>query len=171
MRSAISVAVTWAAVLAVLAAVGGWGAFFFVSERAVATEEAQRRELRELRFAKAEAEKALSQQQARATELVELERKLQGTRDAIERTREAQEKAQGTLVAVQNEVASRRAELSNVAQQLAQSREQQARAEQKAAARAEQKAAAEETASIDKPTRKKRLARKSKRGKKYARAG
>jgi chromosome segregation ATPase len=162
MRTSVSIAATWAAVIAVLAAVGGWGAFFFVSERAVATEQAQARELRQLRQGRAEFEKVLAEQQAKAAELAEADKKLQSARDAIESARAAQEKAQGVLVAVQNEVSARRAELATVAQQIVQTREEQARAEQKAA---------EQTASIEKATpRKKRLARKGKRGKRYAKA-
>jgi chromosome segregation ATPase len=159
MRSSLSIAATWAAVLAVLAAVGGWGAFFLVSERAAATEQAQLRELRELRQHKAELAKVVSDQQAKAAELAELERRLSSAKESLDRTRDAQERAQGTLVTIQNEVSSRRTELATLAQQIAQTREEQARAEQKAA---------EQTASIEKamPRKKQRLTRKAKRGKK-----
>ena len=164
MRSTVSIAATWAAVLAVLAAVGGWGAFFLVSERAVATEQAQLRELRELRQNKAELAKVVSDQQAKTAELVELERRLRTAQESLERTRDAQERAQGTLVTVQNEVSARRTELATLAQQMAQTREEQARAEQKVA---------EQTASIEKPAPRKRqrYTRKAKRGKKNGRTG
>jgi hypothetical protein len=162
MRSSASGAVTWAAILAVLAAAGGWGAYFLVSQRAVATEMMQARELKELRQSRAELERIVADQQAKAAELAELDRRLQAARDSLDRTREAHEKAQTTLAAVQNEVSSRRTELTKVAQQLAQTREEQARAEQ---------AAAEETASVEKAKpREKRSARKSKRGKRYAKS-
>jgi hypothetical protein len=147
MRSSVSTAALWAAIIAVLAAVGGWGAFFLVSERAVATEQAQLRELRELRAHKAELVKVVHDQQAKTAELAELDRKLRGLQENLDRTREAQERAQGAL-----------------GQQIAQTREEQARAEQKAA---------EQTASIEKATpspRKKRYLRKAKRGKRNGRA-
>jgi chromosome segregation ATPase len=164
MRSSVSTAALWAAIIAVLAAVGGWGAFFLVSERAVATEQAQLRELRELRAHKAELVKVVHDQQAKTAELAELDRKLRGLQENLDRTREAQERAQGALGAAQNEVSARRAELTTLGQQIAQTREEQARAEQKAA---------EQTASIEKATpspRKKRYLRKAKRGKRNGRA-
>jgi hypothetical protein len=159
MRSSVSIAATWAAVLGVLAAVGGWGAFFFVSERAVASEQAQLRELRELRQNKAELEKVVSSHQAKAAELAEFDRRLRSAQEILERTRDAQERTQGTLVAVQNEVSARRTELATLAGQIAQTREEQVRAEQKAA---------EQTASIEKatPLNRQRVTRKAKRAKK-----
>src|SRR5687768_9161779 len=130
MRSSVSIAATWAAVLGVLAAVGGWGAFFFVSERAVASEQAQLRELRELRQNKAELEKVVSSHQVKAAELAEFDRRLRSAQEILERTRDAQERTQGTLVAVQNEILVRRTDLATLAGQIAQTREEQVRAEQ-----------------------------------------
>jgi hypothetical protein len=160
MGSSVSgAAYRWAAVFAVLAAAGGWGAFFHVSERAAATEQAQSRELRELKQGRAELQQAMESQRAKLAETKELEMQLQVARQNLDRTREAQEKAQGTLAAMQGEISNRRAELSTAAQQLAQLRQEQTRAEQ---------AAAEQTASVEKAKPRKRQVRKAKRAKRVA---
>src|SRR4051794_41782546 len=52
--SVSDVASRWAAVLAVLAAAGGWGAFFLTSEHDAALAQAQAREIRELRQGRGE---------------------------------------------------------------------------------------------------------------------
>ena len=155
MGSSASGAVTWAAILAVLAAAGGWGAYFLVSERAVATEMVQARELKELRQSRAELERIVADQQAKAAELADLETKLKASRDSLERTREAHEKAQASLGAMQNELATRRAELTSLGQQLTQARAEQAKTE---------RAIAEQTASVDKAKpQQRRHTRKGKR--------
>ena len=160
----------WAAVLAVLAAAGGWGAFFLTSEHTAALAQAQVREIRDLRQARAELETVVLAERAKAADLKSLETELQTARQGLERakevqdkTREAQEKAKAALTTTQNELASRRTELAALAAQAARTREQQAKAEQ---------AAAEQTASIKKAApRKERWTRRHKRGKRFAKNG
>src|SRR4051812_50178263 len=62
--SVSDVASRWAAVLAVLAAAGGWGAFFLTSEHDAALAQAQAREIRELRQGRAELETAILPERA-----------------------------------------------------------------------------------------------------------
>ena len=129
----------WAAVLAVLAAAGGWGAFFHSSENATALAQAQGREIRELRQGRAELEAAIQAERAKVAELKDIDARLQTARQTFERTKEAQEKAKAALAAAQNELSTRRTELATLATQVAQTRQEQAKAEQ---------TAAEQTASI-----------------------
>ena len=158
--SVSDVASRWAAVLAVLAAAGGWGAFFLTSEHDAALAQAQAREIRELRQGRAELEAAFLAERAKVAELKALETELQTARLSLERAKESQEKAKAALTATQNELASRRTELTALAAQAARSREE---------AKAEQ-AAAEETASIKKAAPKReRWTRRHKRGKRLAR--
>ena len=156
--SVSDVASRWAAVLAVLAAAGGWGAFFLTSEHDAALAQAQAREIRELRQGRAELETAILAERAKVADLKALETELQTARLSLERAKESQEKAKAALTATQNELASRRTELASLAAQAARSREEQAKAEQ---------AAAEETASIKK---RERWTRRHKRGKRLARS-
>jgi peptidoglycan hydrolase CwlO-like protein len=159
--SVSDVASRWAAVLAVLAAAGGWGAFFLTSEHDAALAQAQAREIRELRQGRAELETAILAERAKVAELKALETELQTARLSLERAKESQEKAKAALTATQNELASRRTELTALAAQAARTREEQAKAEQ---------AAAEETASIKKAAPKReRWTRRHKRGKRLAR--
>ena len=159
--SVSDVASRWAAVLAVLAAAGGWGAFFLTSEHDAALAQAQAREIRELRQGRAELETAILAERAKVADLKALETELQTARLSLERAKESQEKAKAALTATQNELASRRTELASLAAQAARSREEQAKAEQ---------AAAEETASIKKAAPKReRWTRRHKRGKRLAR--
>jgi len=161
--SVSDVASRWAAVLAVLAAAGGWGAFFLTSEHDAALAQAQAREIRELRQGRAELETAILAERAKVADLKALETELQTARLSLERAKESQEKAKAALTAMQNELASRRTELASLAAQAARSREEQAKAEQ---------AAAEETASIKKAAPKReRWTRRHKRGKRYAKTG
>ena len=161
--SVSDVASRWAAVLAVMAAAGGWGAFFLTSEHDAALAQAQAREIRELRQGRAELEAAFLAERAKVAELKALETELQTARLSLERAKESQEKAKAALTATQNELASRRTELTALAAQAARSREEQAKAEQ---------AAAEETASIKKAAPKReRWTRRHKRGKRYAKTG
>jgi peptidoglycan hydrolase CwlO-like protein len=161
--SVSDVASRWAAVLAVLAAAGGWGAFFLTSEHDAALAQAQAREIRELRQGRAELETAILAERAKVADLKALETELQTARLSLERAKESQEKAKAALAATQSELASRRTELTTLAAQAARSREAQARAEQ---------AAAEETASIKKAAPKReRWTRRHKRGKRYAKTG
>jgi hypothetical protein len=160
--SVSDVASRWAAVLAVLAAAGGWGAFFLTSEHDAALAQAQAREIRELRQGRAELETAILAERAKVADLKALETELQTARLSLERAKESQEKAKAALTATQNELASRRTELASLAAQAARSREEQAKAEQ---------AAAEETASIKKAAPKReRWTRRHKRGKRLARS-
>ncbi|HVG81554.1 MAG TPA: hypothetical protein VNB28_04655 [Methylomirabilota bacterium] len=160
--SVSDVASRWAAVLAVLAAAGGWGAFFLTSEHDAALAQAQAREIRELRQGRAELETAILAERAKVADLKALETELQTARLSLERAKESQEKAKAALTAMQNELASRRTELASLAAQAARSREEQAKAEQ---------AAAEETASIKKAAPKReRWTRRHKRGKRLARS-
>ena len=159
--SVSDVASRWAAVLAVLAAAGGWGAFFLTSEHDAALAQAQAREIRELRQGRAELETAILAERAKVADLKALETELQTARLSLERAKESQEKAKAALTATQNELASRRTELTALAPQAARTREEQAKAEQ---------AAAEETASIKKAAPKReRWTRRHKRGKRLAR--
>jgi peptidoglycan hydrolase CwlO-like protein len=159
--SVSDVASRWAAVLAVMAAAGGWGAFFLTSEHDAALAQAQAREIRELRQGRAELEAAVLAERAKVAELKALETELQTARLSLERAKESQEKAKAALTATQNELASRRTELTALAAQAARSREEQAKAEQ---------AAAEQTASIKKAAPKReRWTRRHKRGKRLAR--
>ncbi len=159
--SVSDVASRWAAVLAVMAAAGGWGAFFLTSEHDAALAQAQAREIRELRQGRAELEAAFLAERAKVAELKALETELQTARLSLERAKESQEKAKAALTATQNELASRRTELTALAAQAARSREEQAKAEQ---------AAAEQTASIKKAAPKReRWTRRHKRGKRLAR--
>ena len=161
--SVSDVASRWAAVLAVMAAAGGWGAFFLTSEHDAALAQAQAREIRELRQGRAELEAAFLAERAKVAELKALETELQTARLSLERAKESQEKAKAALTATQNELASRRTELTALAAQAARSREEQAKAEQ---------AAAEQTASIKKAAPKReRWTRRHKRGKRYAKTG
>jgi len=161
--SVSDVASRWAAVLAVMAAAGGWGAFFLTSEHDAALAQAQAREIRELRQGRAELETAILAERAKVADLKALETELQTARLSLERAKESQEKAKAALTATQNELASRRTELTALAAQAARSREEQAKAEQ---------AAAEETASIKKAAPKReRWTRRHKRGKRYAKTG
>ena len=161
--SVSDVASRWAAVLAVLAAAGGWGAFFLTSEHDAALAQAQAREIRELRQGRAELETAILAERAKVADLKALETELQTARLSLERAKESQEKAKAALAATQSELASRRTELASLAAQAARSREEQAKAEQ---------AAAEETASIKKAAPKReRWTRRHKRGKRYAKTG
>jgi septal ring factor EnvC (AmiA/AmiB activator) len=164
MASSVSdAAYRWAAVLAVLAAAGGWGAFFLTSEHATALAQAQGREIRDLRQGRAELEAAIVAERARAAELKDIETRLQATRQTLERAKEAQEKAKAALAATQGELSTRRTELATLTAQVAQTREGQAKAEQ---------AAAEQTASVKKAAPKKeRWTRRHKRGKRVAKAG
>jgi len=160
--SVSDVASRWAAVLAILAAAGGWGAFFLTSEHDAALAQAQAREIRELRQGRAELETAILAERAKVADLKALETELQTARLSLERAKESQEKAKAALTAMQNELASRRTELASLAAQAARSREEQAKAEQ---------AAAEETASIKKAAPKReRWTRRHKRGKRLARS-
>jgi septal ring factor EnvC (AmiA/AmiB activator) len=153
----------WAAVLAVLAAAGGWGAFFLTSEHDAALAQAQAREIRELRQGRAELETAILAERAKVADLKAVETELQTARLSLERAKESQEKAKAALTATQTELASRRTELASLAAQAARSREEQAKAEQ---------AAAEQTASIRKAAPKReRWTRRLKRGKRYAKTG
>ena len=159
--SVSDVASRWAAVLAVLAAAGGWGAFFLTSEHDAALAQAQAREIRELRQGRAELETAILAERAKVADLKALETELQTARLSLERAKESQEKAKAALTATQSELASRRTELASLAAQAARSREEQAKAEQ---------AAAEETASIKKAAPKReRWTRRHKRGKRWRR--
>ncbi len=159
--SVSDVASRWAAVLAVLAAAGGWGAFFLTSEHDAALAQAQAREIRELRQGRSELEAAVLAERAKVAELKALETELQTARLSLERAKESQEKAKAALTVTQNELASRRTELTALAAQAARSREEQAKAEQ---------AAAEQTASIKKAAPKReRWTRRHKRGKRLAR--
>ncbi|HZY22349.1 MAG: hypothetical protein ACJ8D8_03615 [Microvirga sp.] len=161
--SVSDVASRWAAVLAVLAAAGGWGAFFLTSEHDAALAQAQAREIRELRQGRAELETAILAERAKVADLKALETELQTARLSLERAKESQEKAKAALAATQSELASRRTELTSLAAQAARTREEQAKAEQ---------AAAEETASIKKAAPKReRWTRRHKRGKRYAKTG
>jgi hypothetical protein len=165
MASSVSdAAYRWAAVLAVLAAAGGWGAFFVTSENATALAQAQNRELRTLRQGRAELEAAVLAERAKVAELKEIDAQLQATRQTLERAREAQEKAKAALAATQNELSTRRTELATVASQVARTREEQVKTEQ---------AAAEQTASIKKSAapKKERWTRRHKRGKRVAKSG
>jgi len=161
--SVSDVAYRWAAVLAVLAAAGGWGAFFLTSEHDAALAQAQAREIRELRQGRAELETAILAERAKVADLKALETELQTARLSLERAKESQDKAKAALAATQSELASRRTELTSLAAQAARSREEQAKAEQ---------AAAEQTASIKKAAPKReRWTRRHKRGKRYAKTG
>ena len=161
--SVSDVASRWAAVLAVLAAAGGWGAFFLTSEHDAALAQAQAREIRELRQGRAELETAILAERAKVADLKALETELQTARLSLERAKESQEKAKAALAATQSELASRRTELTTLAAQAARSREEQAKAEH---------AAAEQTASIKKSAPKReRWTRRHKRGKRYAKTG
>ena len=161
--SVSDVASRWAAVLAVLAAAGGWGAFFLTSEHDAALAQAQAREIRELRQGRAELETAILAERAKVADLKALETEVQTARASLERAKESQEKAKAALAATQSELASRRTELASLATQAARTREEQAKAEQ---------AAAEETASIKKAAPKReRWTRRHKRGKRYAKTG
>ena len=163
MASGISdVASRWAAVLAVVAAAGGWGAYFFTSENATALAQSQAREIRELRQGRTELEAAIQAERAKVAELKDIDARLQTARQTFERTREAQEKAKAALTAAQNELTTRRTELATLATQVAQTRQEQVKAEQ---------AVAEQTASIEKTTspKKKRWTKRAKRGKRVAR--
>ena len=162
MASGISdVATRWAAVLAVVAAAGGWGAYFLTSENATALAQAQAREIRELRQGRAELEAAIQAERAKVAELKDIDARLQTARQTFERTKEAQEKAKAALAAAQNELSTRRTELATLATQVAQTRQEQAKAEQ---------TAAEQTASIKKsPPKKNRWTKRHKRGKRLAR--
>ena len=161
--SVSDVASRWAAVLAVLAAAGGWGAFFLTSEHDAALAQAQAREIRELKQGRAELETAFLAERAKVAELKALETELQTARLGLDRAKESQEKAKAALTATQSELASRRTELTTLAAQAARTREEQAKAEQ---------AAAEQTASIKKAAPKReRWTRRHKRGKRYAKTG
>jgi septal ring factor EnvC (AmiA/AmiB activator) len=161
--SVSDVASRWAAVLAVLAAAGGWGAFFLTSEHDAALAQAQAREIRELRQGRAELETAILAERAKVADLKAVETELQTARLSLERAKESQEKAKAALTATQSELASRRTELASLAAQAARTREEQAKAEQ---------AAAEQTASIRKAAPKReRWTRRAKRGKRYAKTG
>ena len=164
MASGISdVASRWAAVLAVVAAAGGWGAYFFTSENATALAQAQGREIRELKQGRAELEAAIQAERAKVAEFKDIDARLQTARQTFERTREAQEKAKAALAAAQTELSTRRTELATLATQVAQTRQEQVKAEQ---------AAAEQTASIEKGApKKKRWIRRHQRGKRVAKAG
>ena len=131
--SVSDVASRWAAVLAVLAAAGGWGAFFLTSEHDAALAQAQAREIRELRQGRAELETAILAERAKVADLKALETELQTARLSLERAKESQEKAKAALAATQSELASRRTELTTLAAQAARTREEQAKAEQAAA--------------------------------------
>ncbi len=159
--SVSDVASRWAAVLAVMAAAGGWGAFFLTSEHDAALAQAQAREIRELRQGRSELEAAVLAERAKVAELKALETELQTARLSLERAKESQEKAKAALTATQNELASRRTVLTTLAAQAARTRAEQAKAEQ---------AAAEQTASIKKAAPKReRWTRRHKRGKRLAR--
>jgi hypothetical protein len=159
--SVSDVASRWAAVLAVMAAAGGWGAFFLTSEHDAALAQAQAREIRELRQGRSELEAAVLAERAKVAQHKALETELQTARLSLERAKESQEKAKAALTATQNELASRRTELTALAAHAARSREEQAKAEQ---------AAAEQTASIKKAAPKReRWTRRHKRGKRLAR--
>jgi hypothetical protein len=161
--SVSDVASRWAAVLAVLAAAGGWGAFFLTSEHDAALAQAQAREIRELRQGRAELETAILAERAKVADLKALETELQTARLSLDRAKESQEKAKAALAATQSELISRRTELATLAAQAARTREEQAKAEQ---------AAAEQTASIKKAAPKReRWTRRHKRGKRYAKTG
>jgi len=161
--SVSDVASRWAAVLAVLTAAGGWGAFFLTSEHDAALAQAQAREIRELRQGRAELETAILAERAKVADLKALETEVQTARASLERAKESQEKAKAALAATQSELASRRTELTSLAAQAARTREEQAKAEQ---------AAAEQTASIKKAAPKReRWTRRHKRGKRYAKTG
>ncbi|HEX8664083.1 MAG TPA: hypothetical protein VF744_08650 [Beijerinckiaceae bacterium] len=156
------VASRWAAVLAVVAAAGGWGAYFFTSENATALAQSQAREIRELKQGRVELEAAVQAERAKVAELKDIDTRLQTARQTFERTREAQEKAKAALAAAQNELSTRRTELATLSTQVAQTRQEAAKAEQ---------AAAEQTASIEKSTpKKKRWTKRAKRGKRVARS-
>src|SRR5215213_1996432 len=156
--SVSDVAYRWAAVLAVLAAAGGWGAFFLTSEHDAALAQAQAREIRELRQGRAELEAAILAERAKVADLKALETEVQTARAGLERAKESQEKAKAALAATQSELASRRTELTTLAAQAARTREEQAKAEQ--------------TASIKKAAPKReRWTRRHKRGKRYAKTG
>ena len=111
--SVSDVASRWAAVLAVLAAAGGWGAFFLTSEHDAALAQAQAREIRELRQGRAELETAILAERAKVADLKALETELQTARLSLERAKESQEKAKAALAATQSELASRRTELTD----------------------------------------------------------
>ena len=119
--SVSDVASRWAAVLAVLAAAGGWGAFFLTSEHDAALAQAQAREIRELRQGRAELETAILAERAKVADLKALETELQTARLSLERAKESQEKAKAALAATQSELASRRTELTTLAAQAARS--------------------------------------------------
>src|SRR5829696_491536 len=121
--SVSDVASRWAAVLAVLAAAGGWGAFFLTSEHDAALAQAQAREIRELRQGRAELETAILAERAKVADLKALETELQTARLSLERAKESQDKAKAALAATQSELASRRTELTSLAAQAARSRE------------------------------------------------
>jgi uncharacterized phage infection (PIP) family protein YhgE len=122
----------WLVILMALAAVGGWGSFFFTSQQEASLYEARRQQAREVRDERQKLEQALKEQRDGAAELKDAEARLTTARDNLARTSEAQEQAKAALAASQSELASRRAELSSLNQQIAGAREQQTKQEEAA---------------------------------------
>src|SRR3954470_21213201 len=120
--SVSDVASRWAAVLAVLAASGGRGAFFLTSEHDAALAEAQAREIRELRQGRAELETAILAERAKVADLKALETEVQTARARLERAKESQGKAKAARAATRSELATRRTELASLATQAARTR-------------------------------------------------
>src|SRR3954468_9218770 len=122
----------WLVILMALAAVGGWGSFFYTSQQEAPLYEARRPQAKDVREERQKLEAALKEQRESAGELKTAEGRLAAARDSLARTNEAQEQAKAALAAAQGELANRRAELTSLSQQIASARDVQAKQEEAA---------------------------------------
>ena len=136
MSTATSIAAyRWLVILMGLAAVGGWGSFFFTSQQEASLYEARRQQAREVRDERQKLEAVLKEQRDSAAELKNAEARLTTARDNLARTGDAHDQAKAALAAVQTDLATRRAELTALSQQIAGARDEQTKQEESATER------------------------------------
>ncbi len=133
----------WVAGLVAVAAVAGWGSFFFLSASSASVQEAHAQTVQQLQQERSRLGEELGERRAKAAEIADLEAKLAAVRSDLARVTQTHEQAKAALASVQSELAagraelaSRREELAAVTRDLTQVREELTAAEQTASVKA-----------------------------------